>query len=42
MNLPVAPPVFDATDTPVRHERADTGADIGAGYVRTGPPRTSW
>ncbi|AOR36417.1 hypothetical protein BFF78_39950 [Streptomyces fodineus] len=31
MNLPVAPPAFDATNGPRRHDRADTGADIGAG-----------
>ncbi|WP_369386965.1 DUF6234 family protein [Streptomyces sp. CG1] len=31
MNLPVAPPAFDATSGPRRHDRADTGADIGAG-----------
>ncbi|MGW3209955.1 DUF6234 family protein [Streptomyces sp. NPDC001135] len=31
MNLPVAPPAFDATNGPRRRGRADTGADIGAG-----------
>ncbi len=31
MNLPVAPPAFDATRGPRRRDRADTGADIGAG-----------
>ncbi|MEU4929969.1 DUF6234 family protein [Streptomyces yokosukanensis] len=31
MNLPVAPPAFDATGGPRRRDRADTGADIGAG-----------
>ncbi|MGV4981244.1 DUF6234 family protein [Streptomyces sp. NRAIS4] len=31
MNLPVAPPAFDATDDPRQRDRADTGADIGAG-----------
>ncbi|OLZ63008.1 hypothetical protein AV521_40050 [Streptomyces sp. IMTB 2501] len=27
----MAPPAFDATNGPRRHDRADTGADIGAG-----------
>ncbi|MFI2200115.1 DUF6234 family protein [Streptomyces sp. NPDC020192] len=31
MNLPVAPPAFDATEGPRQRERADTGADIAAG-----------
>ncbi|MFI1166866.1 DUF6234 family protein [Streptomyces sp. NPDC020801] len=31
MNLPVAPPAFDATDGPEQPRRADRGADIGAG-----------
>ncbi|MEV5876420.1 DUF6234 family protein [Streptomyces sp. NPDC052101] len=31
MDLPVAPPAFDATSGPQRRDRADTGADIGAG-----------
>ncbi|EST19521.1 DUF6234 family protein [Streptomyces roseochromogenus] len=31
MDLPVAPPAFDAASGPRRHDRADTGADIGAG-----------
>jgi hypothetical protein len=31
MNLPVAPPAFDATTGPGQHRRADRGADIGAG-----------
>jgi len=31
VNLPTAPPAFDATDGPKRHHRADLGADIGAG-----------
>lgn len=31
MDLPVAPPAFDATTGPGPHRRADLGADIGAG-----------
>ncbi|MEU6671365.1 DUF6234 family protein [Streptomyces sp. NPDC046727] len=31
MNLPVAPPAFDATAGPRQRHRADRGADIGAG-----------
>lgn len=31
MNLPIAPPAFDATTGPRRRHRADLGADIGAG-----------
>ncbi|MEU6272033.1 DUF6234 family protein [Streptomyces populi] len=31
MNLPTAPPAFDATTGPGRRHRADRGADIGAG-----------
>ncbi|OIK24506.1 DUF6234 family protein [Streptomyces malaysiense] len=31
MNLPVAPPAFDATTGPGPRRRADRGADIGAG-----------
>ncbi|POX63396.1 hypothetical protein C3492_12135 [Streptomyces sp. Ru62] len=31
MDLPVAPPAFDATDGPGPHRRADRGADVGAG-----------
>ncbi|MFJ8805216.1 DUF6234 family protein [Streptomyces sp. NPDC102490] len=31
MELPVAPPAFDATDGARRRRRADLGADIGAG-----------
>ncbi|MFG2606859.1 DUF6234 family protein [Streptomyces sp. NPDC048514] len=31
MNLPVAPPAFDATTGPGQRHRADRGADIGAG-----------
>ncbi|MFH7337114.1 DUF6234 family protein [Streptomyces hygroscopicus] len=31
MDLPVAPPAFDATTGPGRRPRADPGADIGAG-----------
>lgn len=31
MDLPVAPPAFDATTGPRRHARADRGADFGAG-----------
>ncbi|MEU5594695.1 DUF6234 family protein [Streptomyces sp. NPDC020298] len=31
MNLPVAPPAFDATTGPHRRHHADRGADIGAG-----------
>ncbi|MEV5797061.1 DUF6234 family protein [Streptomyces collinus] len=31
MNLPVAPPAFDATTGPGQRRRADRGADIGAG-----------
>lgn len=31
MNLPVAPPAFDATTGPRRGHRADRGADLGAG-----------
>lgn len=31
MNLPIAPPAFDATTGPGRRRRADRGADIGAG-----------
>lgn len=31
MNLPVAPPAFDATTGPAQRRRADRGADIGAG-----------
>ncbi|MFF4018117.1 DUF6234 family protein [Streptomyces sp. NPDC001843] len=31
MNLPVAPPAFDATTGPQRSDHADRGADIGAG-----------
>ncbi|GAA5043840.1 DUF6234 family protein [Streptomyces sp. SID10815] len=31
MNLPTAPPAFDATTGPRRQDRADLGADIGIG-----------
>ncbi|GGP31870.1 DUF6234 family protein [Streptomyces melanogenes] len=31
MNLPIAPPAFDATTGPKRRHRADLGADIAAG-----------
>ncbi|MEV6840207.1 DUF6234 family protein [Streptomyces sp. NPDC051133] len=31
MNLPIAPPAFDATTGPRSRHRADRGADIGAG-----------
>ncbi|MGV9357565.1 DUF6234 family protein [Streptomyces misionensis] len=31
MDLPVAPPAFDATTGPGAHRRADLGADIGVG-----------
>ncbi|MGM9334774.1 DUF6234 family protein [Streptomyces murinus] len=31
MDLPVAPPAFDATTGPRQRSRADLGADIGAG-----------
>ncbi|MER8061934.1 MULTISPECIES: DUF6234 family protein [unclassified Streptomyces] len=31
MDLPVAPPAFDATSGPRQRARADRGADIGAG-----------
>jgi hypothetical protein len=31
MDLPTAPPAFDATDGPGPRRRADRGADIGAG-----------
>ncbi|MFI8488389.1 DUF6234 family protein [Streptomyces rubrogriseus] len=31
MDLPAAPPAFDATTGPGRRRRADLGADIGAG-----------
>jgi uncharacterized membrane protein len=31
MNLPTAPPAFDATTGPRRRDRADLGADIGIG-----------
>ncbi|MGW2781606.1 DUF6234 family protein [Streptomyces populi] len=31
MNLPIAPPAFDATTGPKQRRRADRGADIGAG-----------
>ncbi|MEU1012748.1 DUF6234 family protein [Streptomyces sp. NPDC005890] len=31
MDLPTAPPAFDATEGPGSHRRADRGADIGAG-----------
>ncbi|MEU5083380.1 MULTISPECIES: DUF6234 family protein [Streptomyces] len=31
MDLPVAPPAFDATGDPGPHRHADRGADIGAG-----------
>jgi steroid 5-alpha reductase family enzyme len=31
MNLPIAPPAFDATTGPRPRHRADRGADIGAG-----------
>lgn len=31
MDLPVAPPAFDATTGPGQRRRADRGADIGAG-----------
>ncbi|MEU1489802.1 DUF6234 family protein [Streptomyces sp. NPDC005776] len=31
MDLPVAPPAFDATTGPKRRRRADRGVDIGAG-----------
>ncbi|MEU1408291.1 DUF6234 family protein [Streptomyces sp. NPDC005728] len=31
MNLPVAPPAFDATTGPQPRQRADLGPDIGAG-----------
>ncbi|GGT00292.1 DUF6234 family protein [Streptomyces cinerochromogenes] len=31
MDLPTAPPAFDATEGPGPHRRADRGADIGAG-----------
>lgn len=31
MNLPIAPPAFDATTGPRRQDRADLGADIGIG-----------
>lgn len=30
MNLPIAPPAFDATTGPKQRHRADPGADIGA------------
>ncbi|TWV37736.1 hypothetical protein FRZ03_24805 [Streptomyces misionensis] len=31
MDLPVAPPAFDATTGPRAHRRADLGADVGVG-----------
>ncbi|MFI0231717.1 DUF6234 family protein [Streptomyces sp. NPDC017086] len=31
MDLPVAPPAFDAASGPRRRDRADVGADLGAG-----------